>query len=179
MKKRLLIIKLTLLLITVSLSGCLNSYDGDKLSGLGYSNTDYGFGFDPPIGWTSDESGLMGTIVIFYGPTEDNFTVNIVVTAGKLENEETLSGSIDETIDYYKNYFTNFTLISSNSRTINDMPAHEIIYTYIQGVYNLKQKQVLVEKNRKTIILTYSASINSYDNYLNDFEQSAGSIEIV
>ena len=59
------------------------------------------------------------------------------------------------------------------------MSAYEIIYAYLQGVYNLKQKQVIVEKNRNTIILTYSATISSFDNYLSVFEQSVSSIVII
>ncbi len=179
MKKELLIIGITLVLLAVSLSGCLDTSEEDELRGLGYSNTVYGFGLNPPSGWTTDESGLMGSIVIFYGPTEDDFTVNVVVTAGQLETGEALSDGIEEVIEYYTNYFTNFSLLSSNARTVNGMTAHEIIYTYLQGVYDLKQKQVMVEKNRKTIILTYTAIVSAYDNYLSLFEQSVSSIVII
>ena len=179
MKKELLVIGITLVLLAVSLSGCSDTSKEDELRGLGYSNTVYGFGLNPPSGWTTDESGLMGTIVIFYGPTEDNFTVNVFVTAGQLETGETLSDSVEEVIEFYTNYFTNFSLLSSNARTVNGMAAHEIIYTYLQGVNNLKQKQVMVEKNRKTIILTYSAIVSSYDNYLSVFDQSVSSIVII
>ena len=179
MRKELLIIEITLMLSVVSLSGCFDASKEDELSGLGYSNTVYGFGLNPPTGWTIDESGSMGTIVIFYGPSEDNFTVNMVITAGQLETGETLSDSIEVIIDYYNNYFTNFSLLSNNARTVNNMTAHEIIYAYLQGVYNLKQKQVIVEKNRNTIILTYSATISSYEKYLSVFEQSVSSIVII
>ena len=108
MRKELLIIEITLMLSAVSLSGCFDASEEDELSGLGYSNTVYGFGLNPPPGWTIDESGSMGTIVIFYGPSKDNFTVNMVITAGQLETGETLSDSIEVIIDYYNNYFTNF-----------------------------------------------------------------------
>ena len=104
---------------------------GDPLSNLGYSNEEYGFGLNPPAGWTANESGFMGTIVIFYAPNDnDNIKENINIVSTELTSGTTLSSYVDSVQDQVSNYLTNSTLISSNAITVNGMNAYEYVYTY-------------------------------------------------
>ncbi len=173
MKLQIGIIGITLLLIVVSQSRCIEAQD-DVFTDLEYSNTEYGFGINPPEGWTVQETGGgLGIIVMFLGPTEDNFNINMVISSDTLETGETLSILADEFIDLYE-VNENFTLILSGETTVNDMNAYEIEYT----MNILKQKMVMVEKNNKILILVYSALETSYDNYIAVFEESVNSLII-
>lgn len=59
------------------------------------------------------------------------------------------------------------------------MNAYEYVYTFSQGIYDGKTKQVIVEKNSKLIILTYTAVIDDYDTYYYELEQCVNSLKIV
>jgi hypothetical protein len=82
-------------------------------------------------------------------------------------------------VEFYPTYFTNFVEISNSSLTINGMNAHNLVYTATQGEFNIKQKQVFIEKNRKTFTISFTTSIDSYDDYVNIFDGSMGSFTIV
>lgn len=174
MKTKLLIVVITLVFLAVGLSGCTQE---DALSGLGYINRNYSFGLNPPAGWTVDENDPFGAIVRFYGPIDEE-GVNIGITGPSLLDGETLSSVVAQTITTYESLFTNFSLISSDSRTVNSMNAYELVYTFTQGTFQLKQKQVAIEKDNKALVLTYSALLSSYDTYLSVFEQSLSSLVI-
>jgi len=173
MKKQLVIIGIMVLLTIIGLSGCTETSD-DIFNVLRYVNEDYGFGLNPPEGWTIEETGGgLGTTVIFLGPTEDNFSINMVISADTLDIGETLNSKVDEVTDMYASN-ENFSLLINDETTINGMNAYEIVYT----MNILKQKMILVEKNAVVIILVYSALETSYNNYSTVFENSVNSLVI-
>jgi len=73
-----------LVISAIFLSGCIDGEDDSALSNLGYSNTLYGFGLNPPADWTVDES-KPDVIVTFIGSSYGNGTVNLIINAGQLE----------------------------------------------------------------------------------------------
>ena len=151
----------------------------DPLSNLGYSNTEHGFGLNPPTGWTTDTSGLLGTIVVFYAPVNDDFTENINILSGQLPSGYTLASYVELNQNQLETYFTDYNLLSSNPTTVNGMNAYEYVNTYTQGIFNIKVKQVFVEKNSKLIVLTYTANIDDYSTYFYGLEQCVNSLKIV
>ena len=171
MKKQLMIVGIMLVLIVVGLSGCT---DEDALSGLGYRNTEFGFGLNPPEGWTVEEiPGGYDLIVGFLGPTEENYQVSMTVFNFTLDVEETIKNSTERITEPFIGD-PNFTLDLSNERTVNGMNAYEIAYT----ANLIKQKMVAVEKNELVLLLLYSALVSTYDNYLPVFEESVNSLVI-
>jgi hypothetical protein len=179
MNKKIVLLIVVLFVSMVFLSGCSETNESDILEGLEYKNYEYGFGFNPPTGWTKDTSGIFGTIIFFYAPVDDDFAENINVVSDVLPSGTSLSSYVDINRDYLNDFFANYSLIISNSRIINGMNAIGDIYTYNQGIFDLKVNQVIVEKNSKLIILTYSAEIEDYDTYSFEFEQCANSLIIV
>jgi len=179
--KKIAVIAIISIIIIAVLSILLVWYSGffNNLDDLGYSNSEYGFGFNPPAGWTKDTSGTLGVIVIFYSPINDDFSENINVIRDVLPIGISLSSFVDIGVDQCYNLYTDFSLISSNPRTVNGMNAYEIVYTYNQGIYELLGKQVVVEKNSELILLTYTAEIEDYNVYFSEFEQSVNSLKIV
>jgi hypothetical protein len=176
MKKQLIIVGIMLVLLAVGLSGCTQE---DKLKDLSYKNTQYGFGLNSPAGWTTDENDQYG-VVRFYGPTENNFAVNLGVTEPSTMNEsETLSSGIEQVLAYLPTILTNFSLISNNAITVNGMNAQEITYTFAQGIYSLQGKQVYIEKSKIVYCLTYTALLDTYNTYLSVIDQSINSFTII
>ena len=179
MKKIIVLVVIATFLICVGFSGCFDGEDDNALNNLGYSNTLYGFGLNPPDGWTVDE-GNPDQIVTFTGSAYENGTVNIRIAAGQLEEGNTLYDSaMDLMIQYLDTYLGEYTINSVKNRTINDMSAFEIIYTINQDEVQVKQKQVWIEKSRKTLILSYSAISNVFDTYDTVFEESLSSVVIL
>lgn len=176
--KNKIIVGITLVLLVIGLSGCTQQEE-DPLKGLGYVNNQHGFGMNPPEGWTTDTSGAMGLIVVFYAPINDDIRENINVLVDTLPSGFNLSSYADSAKSQASNYLTNCTLISSNTRTVNGMNAYEYVYTYTQGIYALEGKQVIVEKNSKLIILTYTANTDDYNTYSQGLEQCLNSLKIV
>ena len=181
MKKKFVIVVIAALFVCIGLSGCFddNRPDHSALDDLGYSNTLYGFGLNPPDGWTVDESNP-DLIVAFMGPTFGNGTVNIGIAAGQLETGKTLYDSAMELMVQYLDIFLGeYTLNSAINRTINGMNTCEIVYTIIQNEVQVRQKQVWIEKNGKTLILSYSAILDVFDTYDTVFEESLSSVVIL
>lgn len=179
MKKSLLIIGVAALLITIGLSGCIDN--NSALRNLGYSNTAYGFGLNPPDGWRVDET-QSGAVVGFFGPEVDNLTLNILIAPVEFSPGETVKNTAEYVIGTGPDSYTNFSLVSSGARTVNGMNAYEFVATYISSYVQdavVKAKEVIIEKNRKGLIAGYSAPENSFDVYDIVFEESLSSITIV
>jgi hypothetical protein len=181
LKKYFLTVVLMFVLIHLLLSGCFEPEVSDQLKGLGYVNTDYkqDFGFDPPENWIKDENDPTD-LVRFYGPTIDDFTINLGINEpGALGSGETLSSLIQDIEENYPKIFTNFSMLSSNGTTINGMQSHEIICTYAMGVYDLKNKQVLIMKNDIVYVLTFTARQTSFDDYESIVDESISTFMVV
>ena len=165
------------IVIVVYFAVTIQNSNNNPLSNLGYSNTTYGFGLNPPAGWTTNTSGSSGAIVSFFAP---NNIDNINIVPGQLPTGMSLENYIISEINSYDDSFAD-TLLSNNTRTVNGMNAYEYVFTYTVQDYNieLKMKQVAVEKNSNLIILTYTAIPEDYDIYYDAFESSVNSLRII
>ena len=176
MKKQLIIVGITLVLIVVGLSGCTQE---DALSGLGYVNREYGIGINPPDGWTVDEN-ITQYLVNFYGPTIDEFQIYLSISkAYTLEPDETLSSLFDDMLGTYSVAWPNFSAISTGARMVNSMDAYELVYTFTFDSHNISGKHIMVEKNGKICGIIFLATVDTYDTYLSDIEQSIESLVII
>lgn len=179
MKRSFLIIGVAVLLITIGLNGCIDN--NSALRNLGYSNTAYGFGLNPPDGWRVDET-QDGSVVGFFGPEVDNFTINIVIGTAEYLPGETVKNTAEYVIESARESKTNFSLVYSGARTVNGMNAYEFEATYISDYVQdvvVKVKEVFIEKNRKGLMACYTAPENSYDVYETVFEESLSSVVIL
>lgn len=180
MKKSLLIVGVAVLLITIGFSGCIDN-NNSTLRNLGYSNTAYGFGLNPPDGWRVDES-QGGSVVGFFGPEVDGFTINILIGVAEYQTGETVKNVAEYVMEGAITSKTNFSLVSSGPRTVNGMNAYEFVATYISDYVQdvvAKVKEVFIEKNRKGLMICLTVPENSYDEYETVFEESLSSVVIV
>jgi len=184
MKKHIIFLGLILSVIGIFLCGCVEnnsteSTESNLLEGLEYTNTAYGFGLNPPDGWTTDENDQYVT-VRFYGPIINDFNMNLGINGPEVYEEgSALSEIIDDMIEAYPSVFTDFNYSSSDSITINGMNAYNFIYTFTMEGVELKQIQYLVEKQGKVSIITFTATIDVFDDYIDIVEESLTSFTVV
>ena len=186
MKKKLFFISISIILLALVFSGCTdnnnNSDNGgtdSALDGLSYINTDYtpNFGMNYPDGWTVNENDQFGP-VRFYGDTINGFQVNLGITEPIPLDGETLTSVASQMEEGYPEMFTNYTYVSSKTFTINGMDSYELIYTFSQGNYDVKGKQVLIEKNEVVYFLTFTAGVDSFNDYIDVVDDSISSFKI-
>lgn len=139
-----------------------------------YTNDKYGFSIEPPAGWSVIEPSWAA--VAFIGPTEYGFTVNVNIQV------ETTSMSLNEYISASKQQFQNledFYEISEGPRTINNVNAYEIVYTWTYSGTTVQQKLVVLVKGGKAFAICYSAIPATYSKYLPAFESSLQTFKIL
>jgi hypothetical protein len=173
-KKQLKIFGLILVLVAIALSGCTQE---DNKNNLSYVNQEFGFGLNPPAGWNQSENTL--DLVKFFCPDQNDYPVNLGIKTPILSNE-TLNSVVEQLIEYYSNTsFKNFSLLSSDPKTINGINAFEMVYSEGQEPYMLQHKQVLFEENNQIFSLTYTSLVSTYDRYISVVDQSINSFTII
>src|SRR3989442_2881898 len=141
-----------------------------------YVNSNNRFSINPPSGWVVDSSGAFGTSVIFYGPTEANFRVNmnIIVESTSL----TLSAYVSAAKTQLSQGLTNYYLVSEGPKTIGGVDAYELVNTFTQGAFNIKDKQTILVQNQKGYVITSTALQSNYDTYLPAFDESVQTFKV-
>src|SRR5438445_13166635 len=112
-----------------------------------YVNSNNRFSINPPRGWVVDSSGAFGTSVIFYGPTDANFRVNMNVLVES--TSLTLSAYVSASKTQLSHGLTNYYLVSVGPNTIGVVDAYEWVNTFTQGAFNIKDKQTILVQNQK------------------------------
>ena len=177
MKKQLLIVGVMLILIIVGLSGCTDKEDG-IFSGLGYINEEWGFGLNPPEGWSVEYES--SAYVIFVKSLDDNITRNMTfaILAFKLDENKTIRSLYESTLENLNN-FSDATLISNKERTVNGREAYEIVAMKIKQNIQTEQKTILIEVNKNLLlIINYEGPLDLHDLYDPVIEQSINSLVI-
>lgn len=176
MKKKLLVMGVTLFLLAVIFSGCTQE---DKLKNLGYANNGKGFGFNPPSGWSKTENGKLGSYdydVKFSNVAEPENSVFIVAFIDKYNSGEGMNKIAQDIITVLE-ASPSLSNISSTPRTVNGMDAYEINLTGVTG--EPLMKFMLIKNGNNVLTLIYSAWSNLCNTYLSDFEQCVNSAIIV
>ena len=153
------------------------------LLGPPYSDSMNGFEIRPPSGWTVDQSGLLGTKVIFYSTTPDlhgktPFSASINVLTGPAQ-DSTLEEIVGPSREQVAQILTDFTLLEETSLIVNGLEAHIFEYTYSLGVFPLRVMQMLVVYEDSVYAITTGSLEAAWDKYEGVFEASLGSFRIL
>jgi len=142
-----------------------------------YVNSNNRFSINPPSGWTVDSSGAYGTAVVFYGPTDTGFRVNmnVIVESTSL----TLSAYVSAAKTQLSQGLTNYYLVSEGPKTIGGVDAYELVNTFTQGAFNIKDKQTILVQNQKGYVITSTALQSNYDTYQPVFDESVQTFKLV
>ncbi len=153
------------------------------LLGPPYSDSMNGFQIRPPDGWTVDQSGLLGTKVIFYSTTPDlhgktPFSASINVLTAPAQ-DSTLAEIVGPSREQVAQILTDFTLLEETSLIVNGLEAHIFEYTYSLGVFPLRVMQMLVVYEDRVYAITTGSLEAAWDKYEGVFEASLGSFRIL
>jgi len=162
-----------------------------ELTHFNYSNTRFGFGFNPPRGWEQvDYNNIISVGAFNIANVPEKYPDFYL----KNESFSNLSFSIisKEHYYFYRNFSEeveydleqiientianqNFSLLYHGQRTVNGMNAYEIVTLYT-GLYfdnyNLKTKQIYIEKDDRLFFVRITGYENLYESHLLDIEQS-------
>lgn len=123
-----------------------------------------------PSNWDLDESGLMGAnLFLFTKLTDstDQFRENINLMIQDLSGYDlTLDQYTEMSVGQIKTYITDGKLISLEKFTDKDLAYQKIIYTGVQGTFNLKFQQFYWVADNKATILTLTCEEDQFDNYI-------------
>jgi len=165
--KKVLIVALFVLIVCVS---------ADSVQA--YTSSKHNFSVDPPSGWAVDDT-ITFAVVVFYGPIEEGFQVNVNIQIESLPTSMTVKQYADAAKEILQTALSNFTLVSEGSRVINNVDAYELVFTFRQAAINVKEKQVYLVRNKKAYIVTYAALPTTYQKYLTAFESSVETFKIL
>ncbi len=175
MKKQLFIVGITVLLIAVGLSGCTDKQQAD-ISSLDYSNSQYGFGFNPPEGWVEQEANYS---FIAYSPPNLQPLESVMFTVEQAESLDDIYSYADMAVLFIESQPVN-SIVSRSERKVNNMNAYEIVYTGDFGWFVQKTKYVYIQKTLLThFLVIFSSPDYLYDEYNSDFEECLSSFTIV
>lgn len=141
-----------------------------------YVNSNNHFSINPPAGWSTDTSGSFGTSVIFYGPTDSNFRINMNVIAGS--TSQGLSAFVSSTKSQLAQGLNNYRLVSEGAETIGGVDAYELVNNFTQGAYNIKDRQDILVQNQEAYVITSTALQSNYDTYSPAFGESVQTFKV-
>ena len=183
-----------LVIAAVLLAGCLESNVSGEGNGSGtaanntanftylnYTSAAFGIAIKYPSTWTKDEQ-FTGAVVAFASPSESSSGASggiVSVVVEELPEPMTLSEYNDATIAALNQSMIDFNLSETTAATLDNNPAHKIVYTTKQNQLNLRAMQVWTLKDNKTYILTYGATPVNYDKYQTIVQDMFSSFKIV
>lgn len=189
-----------LVIAAVLLAGCLESNVSGEGNGSGqgngsgtaanntanftylnYTSAAFGIVIRYPSTWTKNEQ-FTGAVVAFASPSGSSSGASggiVSVVVEELLEPMTLAEYNDAAIAALNQSIIDFNLSETTAATLDNNPAHKIVYTAKQNQLNLRYMQVWTIKDNKTYILTYGATPINYDKYQAIVQDMFSSFEIV
>lgn len=148
----------------------------EKLNSLNYSSIKYGYGFNLSekwTGWIYHEDDTYGNILsqFLYRKNVDSNNLSLIISPPSEHDSSSLNYKVLETLERIDN--DNYTLISNQSRTMNNMNAYEIAYSTINDdSETIIIKEIYVENNERVFEIFYGGLTDLYNLYESEIEQS-------
>lgn len=146
-----------------------------------YTNATVGIKMKYPQNWKRQNIENIATkeIVTFISPPSNNINKSQEKLTISVEDYiGTLYEFKNTSIKEIKNNLTQAKIQNQNDTTLASKPASQLIYTGKDENRSLKSLQVFTLKNDKAYVITYTADIDSYDQFLKTAETMIQSVEI-
>lgn len=185
MNKHLIVIGIVVLLICVGLSGCTeqtskNGETTEESEGgfFTYENTQYDVRIKYPDTWAKKEDYVANSIVTFFPDPNDAIKGSFTVSVLELEESMDMEWFKQAHIENLSLLLTDINITYNASATLAGFPGHALIFTFRQGIYTFKQKEIWTIQSNKLYLLTYSVDQVKYSEYMDTVEQMINSFEI-
>jgi hypothetical protein len=166
MKKVLSILGLNLLCVLL-LAGCTQH---TAPTSRAYTNTLYGFSFDPPSGWQQIENED-NDIAVRFSPANTSNVSLIVAVPFALSEGRSLSTFADQTEENLLESGVEYSIVNRDWRTISQLQAYELAYTYEQNGITKYVKQVVVLRTRTVFLITFTTPALLAAQYLTEIDR--------
>jgi eukaryotic-like serine/threonine-protein kinase len=147
-----------------------------------YDSSAYGIRIKYPSDWTKNEQ-VMGTVAAFLSSQEsasDIFQENLNVIVQDLSTQPmTLEEYTELSVGQVEQFITDANILDSSATTLDGNSAHKVVYTGKQGQYNLKWMQIWTVKDNTAYVLSYTAEVNKYSDFLDTAQEMINSFEII
>lgn len=134
-----------------------------------FTNEAFGFSFEPPSGWTTEEQT---NIVVFSEPNEEAF---IMVAAEP--TDLTLQEVVSEISEIPNT--ENYTLVSERYMIVNGVDAYEQVFSAKIEDSEIKEKAIVFIKYDHIYFVLYQTPIAMYDEHMSTFDASFATLEIM
>lgn len=148
-----------------------------------YQNTLYGISIKYPQKWQKSVTPdrITGNLAKFMPPAADTDTypenINLIVR-DLPENRQELKQFTNSYLDDIKQVYPNAEIIQQGKTELNNQPAYQVIYTTKDNENNIQRLQIWTVKNNKAYVITYTANIDKYSQYLDIARRMINSFEI-
>jgi eukaryotic-like serine/threonine-protein kinase len=148
---------------------------------LNYENSSYGIKIKYPESWARQDvaNPVTGELVIFLSPKQsdsDKFQEKLTIST------ETLSSTLDESKNLFikeiKNSLSGANIVDTSEITLANKRANKLVFTGSNGENRLKNLQVWTLKGDQAYVITYTATIDDYDKFVQTAETMIKSFEI-
>jgi hypothetical protein len=136
-----------------------------------YTNSAYGFSLNPPVGWQHVDNESVD-VAVWFSPVNSSNVSLVVGVPFSLSEGRALSTFADKVEENLSESGLNYTILSRDWRSIPNVQAYEIVYSYhLNGIVQ-EAKQIAVLRTRTVFLITFTAPITLYMKYLADVNQS-------
>ena len=152
---------------------------------LTYANSAHGVSVKYPQLWTKTETldPITGSLATFMAPVQVNnsdvFQENLRIIVQNLAGKNvTLAEYTQTSIEEIKLFSPDAEIVEQRNTQLANEPAHQVVYTGKEEGYTLKHLQIWTIKDNKVYIITYTAELNKYSDYLKTVQKMINSFEI-
>ncbi len=179
--RRNLLIELPISAILVIIVILLSQLLTPKENLLNYENSTLGIKIKYPQSWEMQNinNPITGEVVAFLSPkrrNENKLPEKLTISV------EDFSGTLDEfsnsSIKDIKNHMTEAKIINKSSTILSHKLANQVVFTGKDEGSRLKNLQVFTLKADKAYVITYTAEIDSYDEFIQKADSMNKSYEI-
>jgi hypothetical protein len=152
----------------------------DTITWQTYEATSHEFTLQYPDTRTFEEN-VYGSLVMFLSPLGEGDTLKENVGIAKKELERSYSLDDYSTLHHQQNIikiFPDYTEVSNETITINNIEAKKIIYTLTQGDTKLQQETIYIIKDKIVYIITYTALQSTFDEFAQTIDEMISTFEI-
>ncbi len=149
-----------------------------------YNNTVYGIRIKYPANWekTGTPDRITGNVVKFISPKEtetDSYLENVNLIIQDLpENRTELEQFTNFYVDEIQQSDANTKILEQGQTQLRNQPAYQVISTLEEEGVKIQRLQVWMVKNNKAYIMTYTADVAKYSEYLPTAQTMINSLEI-
>lgn len=155
-----------------------NEYNQTEIKFVEYEDKTHNFKITIPIDRTFQDD-IQWFDLKLNSPKNDEINENIWIKVQELQTEESLKSFTETTTKWLKNLYNDFKEIKQENINVNGIEGTSLIYEMSDNWYELKAKQTVFLKENKSYIFQYTATKQTFDQYIDEINNIINSFTIL